>query len=46
MGRWEEIQLLGRGEMERLFGPPLPERIGPLTKSWVSVRPVPGDARS
>jgi SAM-dependent methyltransferase len=40
MGHWEEIHLLGRREMERLFGPPVPERIGPLTKSWVSVRPV------
>jgi SAM-dependent methyltransferase len=45
MGRWEEIHLLGRREMEALFGRPLPERVGPLTKSWVSVRPVGGDAR-
>jgi SAM-dependent methyltransferase len=38
-GAWEEISLLRRGEMERLFGPALPERIGPLVKSWVCVRP-------
>jgi hypothetical protein len=36
---WEEISLLRRGEMEDLFGPPLAERIGPLVKSWVCVRP-------
>ena len=41
-GRWEEIHLLGRREAEALFGPALAERIGPLTKSWVCVRPVPG----
>jgi SAM-dependent methyltransferase len=40
MGHWEEIHLLGRREMERLFGAPRSERVGPLTKSWVSVRPV------
>jgi SAM-dependent methyltransferase len=44
MGRWEDIRLLGRREMEALFGPALPERVGPLTKSWVSVRPVGGEA--
>lgn len=37
-GDWEEITLLRRAEMERLFGPALAERIGPLTKSWVCVR--------
>jgi SAM-dependent methyltransferase len=37
-GEWEEISLLGRPEMERLFGPALPERFGPLVKSWVCVR--------
>ena len=37
-GAWEDIALLGRGELERLFGPAEPERFGPLTKSWVSVR--------
>jgi SAM-dependent methyltransferase len=40
-GQWEQISLLRRSEMERLFGTPaLPERIGPLVKSWVCVRPV------
>lgn len=39
-GDWEEIELLRRGEMEALFGPPQAERLGPLVKSWVSVRPV------
>jgi SAM-dependent methyltransferase len=43
-GGWEEIHLLGRREMEALFGPAQPERVGPLTKSWVSVRPVPPPA--
>lgn len=38
MGHWEEIHLLSRMEMEALFGPPLRERIGPLTKSWISLR--------
>jgi SAM-dependent methyltransferase len=38
VGRWEEISLLRRGELEQLFGPALPERIGPLVKSWVCVR--------
>jgi SAM-dependent methyltransferase len=37
-GEWEEIELLRRGELEALFGPALPERFGPLVKSWVSVR--------
>jgi SAM-dependent methyltransferase len=41
-GEWEEISLLRRGEMENLFGPALPERFGPLVKSWVCVSP-PGD---
>jgi SAM-dependent methyltransferase len=36
---WEEISLLRRGEMEELFGPALAERVGPLVKSWVCVRP-------
>jgi SAM-dependent methyltransferase len=35
----EEIALLSRGELESLFGPALPERLGPLVKSWVCVRP-------
>jgi SAM-dependent methyltransferase len=37
-GGWEEIELLRRGELERLFGRALPERLGPLVKSWVSIR--------
>ncbi len=43
-GRWEEISLLRRGEMEELFGPVLAERLGPLVKSWVSVHPPAPDA--
>jgi SAM-dependent methyltransferase len=39
-GGWEEISLLRRSELESLFGPALPERVGPLVKSWVCVRPV------
>jgi SAM-dependent methyltransferase len=39
-GDWEEIELLRRGELESLFGPALPERAGPLVKSWVCVRPT------
>jgi SAM-dependent methyltransferase len=39
-GHWEEISLLRRGEMSALFGPPVAERMGPLAKSWVSVKPV------
>ncbi|HTR72062.1 MAG TPA: class I SAM-dependent methyltransferase [Solirubrobacteraceae bacterium] len=37
-GDWEEIQLLGRRELEALFGPAQAERFGPLVKSWVCVR--------
>lgn len=37
-GEWEEIELLRRAELESLFGPALPERAGPLVKSWVCVR--------
>jgi SAM-dependent methyltransferase len=37
-GEWEEISLLRRIEVEALFGPALAERVGPLVKSWVSVR--------
>lgn len=36
-GAWEDISLLSRREMEALFGPALPERFGPLVKSWVCV---------
>jgi hypothetical protein len=39
-GHWEEIALLRRAELEELFGPALPERLGPLVKSWVCVRAV------
>jgi SAM-dependent methyltransferase len=40
-GGWEEVSLLRRSEMEALFGvPALPERLGPLVKSWVCVRAV------
>jgi SAM-dependent methyltransferase len=39
-GAWEDIALLRRAEMEALFGPPQAERVGPLVKSWVSVRPL------
>jgi len=41
-GKWEDISLLKRDEIEALFGPALPERVGPLTKSWVCVTP-PGE---
>jgi SAM-dependent methyltransferase len=37
-GGWEEIELLGRRELEALFGPALAERFGPFVKSWVCVR--------
>lgn len=39
-GEWEELSLLRRAEMTELFGLPVAERLGPLVKSWVSVRPV------
>jgi SAM-dependent methyltransferase len=38
-GDWEDISLLRRAEIECLFGPALAERVGPLVKSWVCVRP-------
>jgi SAM-dependent methyltransferase len=41
---WEEISLLRRAEMEALFGPAQAERVGPLVKSWVCVRPPQGTA--
>jgi SAM-dependent methyltransferase len=43
---FEEISLLRRGEVEDLFGPALGERVGPLVKSWVCVRPPRTAARS
>jgi len=39
-GMWEDIHLLRRRELEALFGPAVPERLGGLVKSWVCVRPV------
>jgi SAM-dependent methyltransferase len=41
-GDWEEIALLGRAEMEALFGPARAERFGPLVKSWVCLSPPGG----
>jgi SAM-dependent methyltransferase len=41
-GEWEEIALLRRGELAGLFGEPvIAERVGPLVKSWIAVRPPP-----
>jgi SAM-dependent methyltransferase len=37
-GHWEDISLLGREEMEHLFGPAQAERYLGLTKSWICVR--------
>jgi SAM-dependent methyltransferase len=38
-GEWEDIALLRRGELAALFGEPVvPERLGPVAKSWVAVR--------
>ena len=37
---WEEIALLRRGELEALFGQARAERVGPLVKSWISIRPA------
>lgn len=39
-GDWEDIALLRRAELAVLFGDPVAERLGPLVKSWVSVRPI------
>lgn len=39
-GSWEQIALLRRAELEALFGPAQAERVGPLTKSWIAVRPA------
>jgi SAM-dependent methyltransferase len=40
-GHWEEIDLLRRGEMARLFSAPVhAERLGPLAKSWIAIDPV------
>jgi SAM-dependent methyltransferase len=41
-GDWEDIPLLRRRELASLFpcAPVLPERVGGLAKSWISVAPV------
>ena len=40
-GSWEQVELLRRAEMVALFGEPvLAERLGPLAKSWISVRAI------
>jgi SAM-dependent methyltransferase len=40
-GVWEDIALLRRGELQRLFHAPVhAERLGPLTKSWIVIDPV------
>jgi SAM-dependent methyltransferase len=46
---WEHIELLPRRELQALFGTALPERVGPLVKSWLCVRspartPPPADS--
>jgi len=41
-GHADEVELLSRRELADLFGPPVRERLGPLTKSWISIRPVAG----
>jgi SAM-dependent methyltransferase len=38
-GQWEAISLLGKTEMQHLFGPVVAERFGPLAKSWISISP-------
>jgi SAM-dependent methyltransferase len=40
-GAWEDISLLRRAELTKLFGEPiLAERFGGLVKSWIAVRPA------
>lgn len=34
----DQIHILRRAELEALFGPVFPERLGPLTKSWIAFR--------
>jgi SAM-dependent methyltransferase len=41
-GQWEAISLLGRRELEALFGRARAERVAGLTKSWVCVSPPGG----
>jgi ubiquinone/menaquinone biosynthesis C-methylase UbiE len=38
----DAVSLLHRRELEQLFGPAVPERFGPLTKSWICLRPPGG----
>ncbi|GAC1436781.1 MAG: hypothetical protein NVSMB51_08980 [Solirubrobacteraceae bacterium] len=46
-GEWEQIVLLRKREMTALFGvPPLAERVGPVVKSWISVRKINPSNRS
>ncbi len=37
-GEWDQIELLRKAEMTALFCEPHAERLGPLVKSWISVR--------
>jgi SAM-dependent methyltransferase len=40
-GSWEDIALLRRAELAKLFGEPIhAERFGGLVKSWIALRPV------
>lgn len=41
-GHWEDVHLLRRGEVRSLFprSEIVAERLGPLTKSWIAVRPA------
>jgi SAM-dependent methyltransferase len=41
-GHWEDIALLRRGELQRLFPSATvhAERVGPLAKSWIAIAPV------
>ena len=41
-GHWEDIRLLRRAELRRLFPDAAvwPEAVGPLTKSWLAVRAI------
>ena len=43
-GDWEDVSLLGRAELEALFGAAERERFGPFTKSWVCVARPPASA--
>ena len=42
-GAWEDVALLRRGELARLFpdADVVAERVGPLAKSWIAVRSGP-----